>query len=1034
MKKLLIATLFFLILANLFALEINEIYFKFQIHSKKELAKLSKIISIDNVKGNTVYAYANKKEMAKFKSLGYKYTKLQNPSLAFKPKMAFSKDEMRDWDSYPTYDTYVDMMYNFEETYPNICSVQSMGTSVQGREILFAKISDNVDVDEDEPTFFYTAQMHGDEIVTYIMMLHLIDYLCSNYQSDSYVTNLVNSMQIWINPLSNPDGTYHGGNNTVWGAQRYNGNGVDLNRNFPDPDDGDHPDGNEYQPETIIMMNFANQHNIVMSANFHSGSELVNYPWDTWQRLHPDNDWFYYVSREYADLAQQNSPDGYMDDMNNGVTNGYAWYPISGGRQDFMNYFHHCKEVTIELSLQKLLPEDQLVAHWNYNRDSFLTYMEEALYGLRGHITDANGNPLKAKVLLVDHDSDNSWVYSDSTYGAFYRPINEGIYTLQVSKEGYITQTIPNVVVTNHQATEVNITLNTASVVNVTGTITDADTQQPIQGATVTLLETSLEPATTNENGEYTIQNVPEGNYTFSIMATGYTPFVQIENVTQQNHEFNFQLHISTAESFEGNTFPPNWSFEGDADWTIASDEFYDGLHSAKSGDVDDGQFSSLVYTTTITEDGQISFYYKVSSEAGYDFLNFYIDGVQTGSWSGEVSWTQASYDIATGSHVFKWEYVKDTSVSQGQDCAWIDMVDLPAHGWSNLEVSPNSFDISLTQDSIYTDTLFISNTGTAPLNFTVSILNDKSSKSKTDRDISGSYLECEEESFYTGTPITLHFTVHAASNDGEWIKYIYLTFPSDFNIDQTSITDFSVNGGNTLPFSTIGTNIVTWGNGTNHLEDGDVAEASLTFSALQLYTDNAEITYRLVGDNWGTGVHQISDSFTLINNGPILTWLTLSQYSGQLNPQQTQAVAVTFNTNNLDLGDYQATIDVFDDSDHNITIPVNLSVQEANSNNDDIVLAKPFIKNYPNPFNPTTTLHFSINNKNIDKTQINIYNLKGQLVKTIETFTKGDNNTYFAKWNGVDKNGKKSPSGIYLYRLKNGNKTLCIGKMLMLK
>ncbi|MBK6966466.1 MAG: hypothetical protein IPH20_21865 [Bacteroidales bacterium] len=70
-------------------------------------------------------------------------------------------------------------------------------------------------------------------------------------------------------------------------ARRYNINGVDLNRNYPDPEDGDHPDGYAWQPETVAFMNFAGQHDFVAAANFHGGVEVVNYPWDTWATGRP---------------------------------------------------------------------------------------------------------------------------------------------------------------------------------------------------------------------------------------------------------------------------------------------------------------------------------------------------------------------------------------------------------------------------------------------------------------------------------------------------------------------------------------------------------------------------------------------------------------------------------------------------------------------------------------------------------------------------------------------------------------------------
>jgi len=435
----------------------KEIYFKFEIGQRAELESLTKVVSIDNVKKQTVFAYANPKEFKEFLKLGYSYEILPHPGTLIDPVMATTKEQMRDWDTYPTYETYISMMNDFETNYPELCEIVDIGNSINGRDILFAKISDNVATAEDEPEFMYTATMHGDETAGYVLMLRLIDHLLTNYGTDPQITNLVDNVEIWINPLSNPDGTYAGGNSSVSGATRGNANLIDLNRNYPDPEDGDHPDGNAWQAETVAMMDFADDHHFVMSANLHGGEEVVNYPWDTWATLHADDDWYQEISHTYADAAQANSPAGYMDGYDDGITNGYAWYTISGGRQDYMNYFQGCREVTIELSNTKLLPESELNNHWNYNSESFLLYMEECLYGVRGIVTDENDDPFEATISIVSHDVDNSEITTDPALGNYHRLLYAGTYDLTFTASGYDPITVENVVITDNDITYVNV-------------------------------------------------------------------------------------------------------------------------------------------------------------------------------------------------------------------------------------------------------------------------------------------------------------------------------------------------------------------------------------------------------------------------------------------------------------------------------------------------------------------------------------------------------------------------------------------------
>ena len=104
----------------------------------------------------------------------------------------------------------------------------------------------------------------------------------------------------------------------------------------------------------------------------------------------------------------------------------------------------------------------------------------------------------------------------------------------------------------------------------------------------------------------------------------------------------------------------------GDADWFRVVEESDD---YAKSGLITHSQSTSIETTFTVAAPSSAKFYWKVSSEAGYDFLRFYIDGVLKSQISGEVAWTQVSYNIAAGTHTLKWTYIKDRSISSGSDC-----------------------------------------------------------------------------------------------------------------------------------------------------------------------------------------------------------------------------------------------------------------------------------------------------------------------------------------------------------------------------
>lgn len=133
------------------------------------------------------------------------------------------------------------------------------------------------------------------------------------------------------------------------------------------------------------------------------------------------------------------------------------------------------------------------------------------------------------------------------------------------------------------------------------------------------------------------------------------------------------------VEDFESGDFESfGWLFSGNQPWQLTEDDPYEGVYAAKSGTISNSQSSQIMVGYEAGSTDTVSFFYKVSSEADYDKLKFYIDGTKVGEWSGNISWTKASYPVEEGLHQFRWEYSKDGSVSNGQDCAWIDFVVLP--------------------------------------------------------------------------------------------------------------------------------------------------------------------------------------------------------------------------------------------------------------------------------------------------------------------------------------------------------------------
>ncbi len=678
---------------------------------------VGRIIDLEEkTRGFDLFGWATPEELEKLQSLGYVYqfvAETRNPEALtmcsdpdgppFEPPAS--------WNCYPTYDQYVDLMNYYANNYPSICRLVDLGATQDGDHNLLAlKISDNPDAEEDEPEFFYTATMHGDETTGYVLTLRLADELLTQYASDSEIAGLVDDLVIWINPLANPDGTFAGGDATVSGSQRSLANGADPNRSFPDPDSGDDPDSGSWYPEIQSMMDLAESESFTMSANFHGGAEVVNYPWDVWSARHPDDAWYQTVSHLYADTVQANAPAGYMDDssgsFDDGITNGYDWYQVSGGRQDYMNYYRGCREVTIELSDSKTLDSNQLEAHWGYNRQAMLDFMKEALNGIRGIVTDADtGDPVAATVKVVGHDSETykTFAYTDPDVGDYHRPIEAGTWDLQFSAEGYETATESGIVVTAGSVVRRDVQMTPLASYSISGLVTDSATGAVIAGASVELTDTTLGGVTTGSDGRYLLPGVWEGTHTLAVAASGYDEYSASVAVASDSTVFDVSLAPYQA-ALEEDLESDDGGFTASGSWQWGEDSTAGAASGTKvwgtvlgADYTDDAGWTLTSPTVTLGSDldsATLDFAQWYAIEDGYDggqvqisvdgggftlltpvggYPNSSIDGLgnQAGFTGGSGGWVSARFDLdAYIGHdiAVRWRFGSDGSI---EDRGW---------------------------------------------------------------------------------------------------------------------------------------------------------------------------------------------------------------------------------------------------------------------------------------------------------------------------------------------------------------------------
>jgi len=261
----------------------------------------------------------------------------------YKSRLDSSKD-MGGYKTLSEVNAYVDGII---ADHPDICSDKiSIGQTIEGRDMWAIKISDNPDVDEDEPEVFYTAAIHAREVITPEVVLRFMDYLTDNYATDPEAQFLVDNREIWFMPMVNPDGYYYNERHAPGGGGMWRKNcraegadtfGVDLNRNWGHmwgyDDNGSSPDTEDQtyrgteafsEPETQNLRDFHIAHDFIISAYFHSSSNCLLWPWSYNQSPTNDNDIFYSMADSISQINGYTAELGLLG-VANGCTNDWVY-------------------------------------------------------------------------------------------------------------------------------------------------------------------------------------------------------------------------------------------------------------------------------------------------------------------------------------------------------------------------------------------------------------------------------------------------------------------------------------------------------------------------------------------------------------------------------------------------------------------------------------------------------------------------------------------------------------------------------------
>ena len=323
--------------------------------------------------------------------------------------------------SYHSYDQIIALMDSLVRVYPSICVKIALSTSVQNRQLCMLKISKNVSRHENESQICFDGGIHGDEVGGPENLILLARDLCTKYGNDPIITNLVDSREIFIYCMVNPDGRA--------ALTRENADAVDCNRNVGYMWASGGGSAPFSEPETKAMRTAVLSNQFVIQISYHSGTEEILYPWCYTGDTTPDKAHHVLLTNLYA------STSGYGASLRN--LQSYADYPTNGETIDFNYGTMGAAGLTFEISSDKQ-PTD-ISGYYEKNYPAMIKMIEYAGYGIEGTVVDSIDNkPISAKLSC----GSSFPFYTDPALGDYHKFVKAGTYSLTITANGYVPKTI----------------------------------------------------------------------------------------------------------------------------------------------------------------------------------------------------------------------------------------------------------------------------------------------------------------------------------------------------------------------------------------------------------------------------------------------------------------------------------------------------------------------------------------------------------------------------------------------------------------
>jgi Zinc carboxypeptidase/FlgD Ig-like domain len=608
---------------------------------------------------------------------------------------------------------------SLQQQYPDIMQVRLLGLTATDEQPVWAvKISDNVEVDEDEPAVLFLGQCHAEEVMGVEISMAMIHEILL-YHNTTYFTTLINNIEIWIVPTHNPEGlqvvTDEWDTSYRKNKSDTNGNGifdfvpgvghdvdgVDLNRNYDfnwvHSDTLLAPGGNELydyyrgpapfsELEAQYLKELADEQHFIYSIAWHSSrtgnlSEKVYYPWN-WGDEKPcvDLDFNAALASTIAAMIENQTGSGF-----------YEPAPTLGRNSKAHDWFYNeygTLQFEIEAGTSDLQPVPDVLLDTIERCKVAPYYMMERVLGyntdramLTGHITDAvTGEPLQAEYIIEGRDAPSFTPrFSDELYGRYWWQCGPDSYTLRVRKKGY-EDDVQSTYVSNMVWTTLDVELQPLPAATLSGAVTFSGAPTPLTIKVLHEMGDEIFGVAIDEQN-YEI-DWWEGAAELVISAAGYTTkFVSIDLAAGANN-YNIVMEPEVV------LFSEDWmsdfsQWNVDGDWYIGADPIY-GVPAAKDTP---NRFYANSSESTLEIEGFFNFYgasdlsmqvmNNYHTEHGYDFCYIEIKPDGSDIWqqvetlSGVRSWRYDHVDLSDFVDTYSRIRFRLSADDSGDDPGW---------------------------------------------------------------------------------------------------------------------------------------------------------------------------------------------------------------------------------------------------------------------------------------------------------------------------------------------------------------------------